>query len=307
MAGPTVNRRCPACGADLRIVLAPAPPTQWFPCPNCHAPIPVVVPHDPPPLFSWEVSAGLYPPLPAPRIPKWKPRRAAGYALLVVALVAIVLAGILAYDAVAATAPGSYTVSGTVLAESSGGSSPALGARAVLLGENGYSATTTIGPSGTFAFAGVPTGGVSINFTLAGYSPVSISAFVSSVYSAGDSGIVVTLDPGTAANASGVAYTPFPTLESFLASIGAAIVLLGLTAIVAALAAWVTVKSDRPAVGVVGGSAGVFAPLVLYFLALGGPFPLILLGTGIAATIGAFAVGSRAIEMAQTGAAAGTD
>ncbi|MGC2788982.1 MAG: hypothetical protein WA547_02845, partial [Thermoplasmata archaeon] len=86
MATSTVYLRCPACGGDLRVVLASEPATQWFPCPHCRTPVPAVVPRDPPPLYSWEVLPGLYPALPRPRVPRWRARRAAAAALLVVAV-----------------------------------------------------------------------------------------------------------------------------------------------------------------------------------------------------------------------------
>ncbi|HTT15056.1 MAG TPA: carboxypeptidase-like regulatory domain-containing protein [Thermoplasmata archaeon] len=301
MASPGVTIRCPACGTDLRVVLAPAPPTQWFPCPHCRTPIPVVVPREPPPLYTWEVLPGLYPELPAPRAPRVSTRRAVAVALVAVALVAIVTAGFLAVSGAEASAPGSFTVSGTVWAQTSAGIQPATGALVQLSGENHYAATTTVGFDGGFSLSGVPTGGVLLNISLRGYSPVSVYSFVSSVYSAGATDIGITLSPGSASNLSAVAYTPFNDLETFLASIGAGVVLLALAAIVAGGAAWVTLRRDRPAVGVVGGSAGVFAPLALYFLALGIPFPLLLAVSGVAAAAGAFALGARAIEMAQTG------
>jgi hypothetical protein len=303
MAGPTVTMRCPTCGTDLRIALAPAPRTQWFPCPHCHAPVPVVVPREPPPLYSWEVLPGLYPPLSPPRVPKFKARRATATVLVAVAVIGAVLAGYLAYGGLSVAAPGSFAVSGTVVTQGFGGTSPAVGANVLLNGENGHTASVTTGPGGAFSFAGVPTGGVDLNVTLAGYGPVNVDAFVSNMYTAGATGIVVTLTPGNPGNVSTVAYTPFPDLESLLASVGAGVILLGLAAAVAGVAAWVTLRHDRPAVGVVGGCAGLFSPLALYFLALGDPFPLVVLGTAVGAALGAFAVGARAIEMAQTGAA----
>ncbi len=307
MASPTVTMRCPACGTDLRISLAPAPRTQWFPCPHCRAPVPAVVPREPPPLYSWEVLPGLYPPLPPPKLPKFQARRATATVLIAVAVLGAALAGYLAYGGFSVAAPGSFVVSGTVDTQGPAGTVPAVGAGVLLDGENGHTASTTTGPGGAFSFSGVPTGGVFLNVTLVGYGPVGVYAFVSNVYSAGATGIVVTLTPGTPGNVSTVAYTPFPDLESLLASVGAGVVLLGLVAAVAGAAAWVTLRKDRPAVGVVGGCAGLLTPLALYFLALGDPFPLVLLGTAAGAALGAFAVGARAIEMAQTGTAPGPE
>jgi Carboxypeptidase regulatory-like domain len=307
MGSPTVTMRCPACGTDLRVVLAPAPPTQWFPCPHCGTPVPVVVPRTPPPLYTWEVAPGLYPALGAPRVPRWRPQRVAGRLLVVIALLVLALAGYLAVDGVAAAAPGSYSVSGTVQTATNGGTAPAVGAHVTVTGENQFSASTTTGLSGSFSFTGVPTGGVLINISLSGYGPVSVYSFVSSVYSAGATGIVVTLSPGPSTNLSTVAFTPFTDLESFLASVGAGVALLAIAGLVAGLAGWVTLRQDRPAVGVVGGCAGVFAPPALYFLALSSAFPYVLVATGVAAAVGAFVVGARAVEMAQTGPAPGPD
>lgn len=308
MGVPSVSMRCPACGAELRIVLAPAPPTQWFPCPQCRAEVPVVVPREPPPLYSWEVLPGLYPPLPRPRAPRWHARRAAAGALIAVSALLIVFAGLLGAYALEAPNAGTFTVSGTVLAElSRGGTMPAVGAYVLLMAEGHRTASETIGTSGSFAFANVPTGGVTVNISLAGYAPVSVDGFVSTVYSAGVTGIAITLSPGSASNGSTLVASPFSDLESFLASIGAGVVLLALAGIVAGVAAWVTLRADRPAVGVIGGGAGLFAPLALYFLAIGTPFPLVLAGTGVAAAFGGFTLALRSVEMAQAGPAPDRD
>ena len=93
-------------------------------------------------------------------------------------------------------------------------------------------------------------------------------------------------------------------LEQFVASIGAGIVLLGLVAGLAGYAGVLTLRSDRPAVGVVGGAAGVFSPVALLLLSLGDPFPLLVLGSAALSVLGAFVVGLRAIQMMQTGPAA---
>jgi len=299
MGGPTVTLRCPACGADLRVVLAPSPPTQWFPCPSCHRPVPVVVPRAAPPLYSWEVMPQLYPALPRPKIRRWNLKRATGAALSVVAVLALAFAGLLGAYAVAAPGGGGYTVSGTVLAESAGGTVPATGAAVSITEEGGQTVAGVVGPDGDFQFTGVPTGGVTLNVTLAGYAPASVSTFVSPVYDAGSTGIGITLARGGAGNGTSAALSPFPDLTSFLASIVAGIALLALVGIVAALAAAVTLRQDRPAVGVVGGSAGIFAPLVLALLALNVPFPIVELGPAVAGGFGAFVVAVGALRLAQ--------
>lgn len=303
MASPVVTMRCPACGQDLRVVLAPAPPTQWFPCPHCRAPVPVVVPRDPPPLYSWEVLPGLYPPLPPPRIPRWRPRRAAAGALLALALIAAVLGGLLAYYGVAAQGTGSFTVSGTVDATLANGATvPAAGARVALSSETGRSSTEIVGPSGGFAFVGIPTGGLTLNITLSGYSPVEVQSFVSPIYSAGETGISVTLSPGGEANGTTLTLTAFPDLESLVASIDSGVALLFLSAGLAAWGAVITTRSDRPAVGVVAGGAGLLAPFALYLLALGPVVPTLLAISGLLAALGAFTLSLRAAELARYGA-----
>ncbi|MGA8664928.1 MAG: carboxypeptidase-like regulatory domain-containing protein [Thermoplasmata archaeon] len=304
MVGPATTVRCPACGTPLRVLLAPAPPTQWFPCAQCHAPVPVVVPRDPPPLYSWEVMPGLYRALPAPRIPRWRVRRLAAGALVGTAILAAVLAALFGYYAVLAPAPGEFSVSGTVqLAPASGGILPGSGAQVVATVESGATFTTIVGSGGTFSLLGLPAGGVALTITDAGYSPITVGVFVSTLYSSGNSGMIVQLTPGSATNSSTVALTPYPNLEQFVAAIGGGVVILGFVALLTGYAAALTLRSDRPAVGVVAGGAGLFAPVALAFLSLGSAFPILLEGSGALAILGAFALSIRAVQMAQTGPA----
>lgn len=308
MGAATVSVRCPACGQDLNVVLASAPPTQWFPCPHCHSPVPVVVPRDLPPLYTWEVLPGLYPALPRPRVPRWRARRAAAAALIGVTVLALVFGGVLAYYGLEAPTPGKFTVSGTVYRELAGGAVvPASGALVRIQVEGGQTSAQSTGPSGSFVFTEVPTGGISLNMSLPGYSPITVETFVSNVYDAGTTGISETLTPGSLANGTTVNLSPFANLESFLASVGGAVVLFGLVAVVAGVASVVTLRQDRPPVGIVGGGAGLLAPVALYALALGSVFPVVLEGTAALAAFGGFTVALRAIEIAQTGAAPGPD
>ena len=201
---------------------------------------------------------------------------------------------------------GSYTVSGTVDRElGNGRTSPAAGTEVLLTVEGGRQQTAYAGPDGGFVFAAVPTGGLTLNFSLAGYAPVEVDTFVSPVYNAGTEGILVTLAPGGLGNGTTVAFSAFPDLESFLASLGSAVALLGIVAAVAGLAAVGTLRYDRPALGVVGGGAGLLAPLGLYLLGLGPVFPIVAVATAALAAFGAFALALRAMEMAQTGPAPG--
>ncbi len=302
MGSPTVQLRCPACGQELRAVLAPSPPTQWFPCPSCHAPVPVVIPRDPPPLFSWEVFPGLYPALPRPRPPRWRAQGVTAVALFAIVVLAVAFGGILVYYGLVAAEPANYSVTGTVYAEGAGGTvSPVAGAEVVLTDEQGQRSTTTTGLDGAFAFAGVSSGEIVLNASLPGYAPTEVDTFASPVYNAGTDGLQITLVPGGLGNASTVSLSAFPDLETLLASVGGGAVLFGVVAVVALIAGVLTVRSDRPALGVVGGGAGLSAPLLLFFLGLGSIFPYLLAGTSLLAAFGAFALGVRAVELAQTG------
>ena len=115
--------------------------------------------------------------------------------------------------------------------------------------------------------------------------------------------MIVQLTPGSATNSSTVALTPYPNLEQFVAAIGGGVVILGFVALLTAYAAALTLRADRPAVGVVAGGAGLFAPVALAFLSLGSAFPILLEGSGALAILGAFALSIRAVQMAQTGPA----
>ncbi len=308
MSATSVTLRCPACGQDLRAVPAPAPPTQWFSCPRCHAPVPVVVPRDPPPLYSWEVLPGLYPTLPRPRAPRWQARRVAATGLVGIVVLAAAFAGILTYYGVAATGPATYTVSGTVYAESiSGSERPAAGASVTIDEENGGTQVADTGIGGGFSFSSVPSGGMALHVALGDYEPGTVSTFASPGYDAGTSSIAVVLVPVGYGNSTNASLTPFPDLESFLASIGTGVVLLGLVAVIALVAAWLTLRADRPALGVIGGAAGLTAPIALYLLALGYAFPVVLTATTVLAAFGGFTLAVRAIDIGQVAPAPGRD
>ncbi|HTZ61152.1 MAG TPA: carboxypeptidase-like regulatory domain-containing protein [Thermoplasmata archaeon] len=303
MAVGPVAMRCPVCGSDLRVRLAPEPPTQWFPCPHCRSPIPVVVPRDPPPLYTWEVLPNLYPPMVRPRVPRWRARRAVAGALLAIAVIGAALAAVLVYDGVAATEPARYTIDGTVDHAVGGTLAPVFGANVLLTDDNGATTSVVTGASGTFSFASVVAGGVTLNVTATGFAPLLVATFVSPVYGAQATGLELVLTPGGTANESAIALAPFPDLEQFVASLGSGAVLLGIIALVAGAAAIATVRHDRPALGVVGGASGVVAPLVLFYLSLSSAFPILEALTAVLAGAGAFALTLRAVQLAQTGPA----
>ena len=301
MSAPAVSMRCPTCGADLRVVLAPEPPTQWFPCPHCRNPVPVVVPRDPPPLYSWEVLPGLYPALLPPRRPRVRVRRMAQVALVIVAALAVGLAAAFVALGWEALGPASYDVSGTVLEQTSSRQVAAVGATVILTVNGGPPTRTSTDFEGRFTFADVGSGGIALNVTAPGYAPVTVQTFASPVYRTATTGLTVVLVPGTSSNATTVALTPFPDLETFVASIGSGAALLGIVALLGGWAAVVTARSNRPAVGVVGGASGLVAPVALFFLSLGGVFPDLLAVTTALAAAGAFATTTRCLEIYQVG------
>ncbi|HXW66286.1 MAG TPA: carboxypeptidase-like regulatory domain-containing protein [Thermoplasmata archaeon] len=304
MGATTVYVRCPNCGGEIRATLAPGPPTQWFPCPHCRAPVPVVAPRDPPPLYTWEVMPGLYPALPSPRLPRRRSGRPIAVTLIAIAVVAAALAGVLAYDGWLAVQPASFAVAGTVEHAENGLLVPIAGATVRLTNDANQSTSLTTGLNGGFAFAGVPPGGVSLNVSAVGFSPVTVTTFVSSVYAAPATGLMVELSPGGANNGTAVALAAFPDLEQFEAALGSGAVLLAIVTVVAGAAAVATDRDERPALSVVGGAAGILSPFVLFYLSLSNVFPLLTLATAALAGAGTVVVGVRAARLAETGPAA---
>jgi hypothetical protein len=228
--------------------------------------------------------------------------------LVGVVVLAAALGAVLGYYGVAAAAPGSYPVSGTVdRTLPGGGTAPAVGATVTLTKDGGGTISETTAPNGAFSFSGVPTGGIALTVNLSGYAPVTVDTFASSVYDAGTTGILVTLGFGGAGNGTTVSLSPFTNLESLLAAIGSGIVLLGLVAVVAGVAAVLTLRHDRPVLGVIGGGAGLLAPFALYLSQLSAPFPTLVAASAILAALGGFVLMLRAAELAWTSPAEGSD
>lgn len=300
-SGPgTVTVRCPACGQALRAVLATAPATQWFPCPRCHRPVPVVVPRPSAPLYAWEVYPGLYPPLPPPRRPRFRTTTVVAIALAAVAVLGLALAASLAYYGVEAAAARTYTVSGTVETGASGAVLPVGGARVSLAGEGAFAAATTTNAYGSFQFVGVPSGGVTLDVNKSAYANATLTTFVSPVYDAGSKGLVVDLVASSQANHTLVVLSPFPDLETFLATVGGGATLLAIAGGLAGFAAAVVARPAGPVVGVLAGGAGVGIPATTVLLSLDTPFPLVSAAAAVAGGLGAFALAVQATALART-------
>ena len=227
-------------------------------------------------------------------------------ALALVASLAVLLGALLAVLGAQALGPGSYEVEGSVFLANTHPLSAAVGATVVLTNDAGRQFVETVGPAGTFTFQHVAPGGISLNITLAGYAPATVTTFASPIYSTQTTGLAIVLSPGSTSNATTTTLSPFPNLETFVASVGSGAALLGIVALLGGWATVVTARSNRPAVGVVGGAGGLLAPVALYFLALGGVFPELLAGTAALAAVGAFAAVTRSLEILQVGPEART-
>jgi len=222
-------------------------------------------------------------------------------ALVAVAALAVGLAGAFAVLGWEALSPASYQVSGTVFEQTGSRDVAAVGATVSLTVNGGAARSVPTDLNGRFDFPNVPPGGIALNVTAPGFAPVTVQTFASPVYGTTTTGLTIVLVHGSATNATTVSLSPFPDLETFVASVGSGVVLLGIVALLAGWAALVTARSNRPAVGVVGGTAGLLAPLGLYLLSLGGVFPYLLAVTTALAAAGAFAATTRCLEIYQVG------
>jgi hypothetical protein len=209
-----------------------------------------------------------------------------------------------AYYGWSGSQPAQYTVSG--VAHLSNGATWVRGS--ITLTDEAGTGNYPIGPGGAFSFSGIPTGGVNINVTYPGYAPIMVETFVSPVYDAGSHGIVVTLQPGTLANWSVVYLTPYhggtpdlADLEFFQAYVGAGATIAAIAGILSAVAAVILRRSDRPAIGIVGGGAGAAVPFALLVIPVGTVFPLLLLLGFVSGILGAFAFALAWIEIIQVG------
>jgi hypothetical protein len=298
MSPPTATARCPSCGTELRAALGPSPTTQWFPCPTCHQPVPFVPPRELPPLFSWEVVPGLYPPLAAPRPPRWRIATVAAIALAAAAVLSAVSAGLLAYDGYVASEPATYLVSGAVYRPSGNLLVPLVGATVALSSNGEAYASTTTGTTGTFSFPRVPAGGIELNVTASGYGPLVVYTFASRSYSTQTQGLALSLSPGTPDNQTVTALTPFGDLETLLAYAGGSAVLLGLAAATSAVGAIALRRPEGAAPGVIGAGAAVAVPALLVLLSVAGAFPVAAYVGGAVGGAGGFSLALTTVMVA---------
>lgn len=305
LSATTVQVRCLRCGTEIAAVADPPPSTKWIACPHCQAPVPIVAPTDPPPLFSWEVYPHLYPPLPPPRFPRHSARRAAAFGLVLATVMLVGIAGGLLYEGAAAMTPAHFAIGGTVT-EAPRLSGVGTGVSVVLYGENGFTERTTIAPGGSFSFSNVPQGGVALNVSAPGYSPVNVSLFFSKVYIAGGSAtaIGITLVPGSVGNGSTEIVSPFPDMENFVASIWSGAFLLLLAAVLTGIGAVATFRTDRPPLGAAAGFATLAAPIGLILLGATIAFAWVGWVSAALAGVGAFVALVRLVPMIQAGHAA---
>jgi len=287
MATTWSTARCPNCAAPLAMRVPMAPGVRWFPCPRCHAPVPVIAAMNPPPLFTWEVYPGAYPPPPPVRLPTRPMGRLATIALVAACLVLVGVSGALIVGGAEALGPSNYSLRGSVVAN--GGSSSVGGASLHLTSESGWQSTLYADAAGVFTFHGIPAGGATLNVTAPGFELLSVVLFFSPAYEAtgaGPNGLVLELVNGSSANASTVYETPFPTVESFVSSLWSAGVLLLIAAIVVGVGAIMAYRDRRPTVGLAGGVAAALAPAALSLLGIFSAFPLAIAPAAAAVGLG---------------------
>lgn len=262
MATP-VELRCPRCGARLTAYTPYPLITSYTRCPQCGSVLPFVAPREPPPLYSWEVYPGLYPPTPIPRPPDPRRRPALLALLLAATLLLAAVGGIFAWVGSDALRPGTLTIAGTVTPAG------AAGTWVEVLGENGFAVNVSV-PTGSFSIAGVPFGGVEVNVGAKGFGTIELDLFYSPVYSS------LTGSPGSlqfdlsTANSSSVSIidtTAFPDLESFVATVWSGTGLLWILALFTGLG-WLAARRDRLPLVVVGGISAMAGPFVLPILGI---------------------------------------
>ena len=300
-----VTLRCPRCGAYVAAPATRSAFPSWATCPHCYATLPVVPPRDPPPLFSWEVYPSVYPALPVPRAPGRRLFTLVAFTLVACTVLLAGVGGVLAFWGANALAPGTFSLSGRVLADPSDGASPypLAGAYVNLTDEHGSVQHRITNFSGAFSFAGIPAGSALVNVSAPGWAPFVVEVFLSASYVATmqGPGIIATLQPTSVSNGTTLAESPFADLESFLASLWSATVLLGIAAVIAAFGAAAALRGRRPALGAAGGAAAMVAPAALFLLGDASAFPLLAFPTAALSALGALALCLSALPMAWVG------
>lgn len=305
MASDAGGLRCPSCGSPLGPLPPPAATLRWVRCRHCGVSVPLA-PHGLlPPRFTWEVYPGLYPSQPPLSGPRFRWRGLIVPVLLAIVVVSAGVAAGAAYYGWAGSQPAQYTVSGTVILSNG---APASGGSVTFTDQAGTLPPVSIGTQGTFSVSGVPTGGVELNVTYPHYAPLLVVTFVCPAYDAGTQGLALSLNPGTVSNESVLVLSPYPSfhsgyspLEYFQADVGAAAAIAAIAAILSAVGAVILRRSDRPAIGIVGGAAGAAVPFALLVLPVGTVFPLLLLVGLVLGILGAFAFAVAWIEIIQVG------
>ena len=305
MAAPsTVTARCPACGGLLAAIGTPFAAT-YVRCPHCGNTVPIVAPRDPPPLFAWEVTPQLYPPIPS--ISEGGRRSVRPFvlgALVLATVITAVLAGFAAAEASRALAPGHVDLAGTVVSVSPGRPAHPF-AHLTVTGENGYRTSGTDGPDGSFDFPGVPLGAVTIVVNATGYPNTSFDMFFSSIVSqpARSTGLELDVSTGSSTNAITVLYTPYGSLEEFVATLLTATVIFTVGVVVAGLGVWAVLRQRRPSLAVAGAAAMIVAPACLPVLTLDTVLPDALLVSSVAGALGAAAFVLLVVPIALTASA----
>jgi hypothetical protein len=225
--------------------------------------LPFVAPREPPPLYSWEVYPGLYPPTPIPRPPDPRRRPALLALLLAAMLLLAAVGGIFAWLGSDALRPGTLTIGGTI--------SPAgaPGAWVEVQGENGFNVNVTV-PSGGFSIVGVPYGGVEVSAGATGYGMLQMDLFYSPVYSSlnvSPGALQFDLSPTNGTSVSVIDTTAFPDLETFVATVWSGTGLLWILALFTGLG-WAAARRDRLPLVLVGGISAMAGPFVLPILGI---------------------------------------
>lgn len=264
------------------------------PCPRCGHAVVIVPVRDPPPLYTWEVYPNLYGSAPMPRGNpyRWPPAIAA--LLWASAILLAGAAGTLAVVSGASELAGPGTLSGLVEEAGPNGSAsvPLAGAQVHFTGDSGGVRLAVTDGAGRFAFRSVLPGGVALNVTYPGLTPAGLELFESPFYASVDPLHVAIVLGAPGSNASTSSFgTPFSNLESFVASLTSAALLLGIGAAVAAIGAGAsarrTIGPGVPAAGV----GAAIAPAALVLLGVFDPFPLLLAPAVVAVIFGGTAAG----------------